>query len=99
MPLELQNSITVDTVERYQGSERDIIIMSLSVNYLHDVEKIVSMSNIDGLDIDRKLNVALTRAKEHLICIGNASILSNNPVYENFIMYHKDKGTYYNWGR
>lgn len=70
--------ITIDTVERYQGGARDIIIISLCTNALHQMNTLVSLSD-EG--VDRKLNVALTRAKEHLVVIGNADLLATNATY------------------
>lgn len=77
-----QNLITVDTVERYQGGARDIIILSLCTNKLSQLASLVSLST-EG--IDRKLNVALTRAKEQLIIIGNEEILRRNETYAKLI--------------
>ncbi|MEO1627910.1 MAG: AAA domain-containing protein, partial [Bacteroidota bacterium] len=57
-------ALTIDTVERYQGGARDIIILSLCTNSASQLRALISLSN-EG--IDRKLNVALTRAKRHLI--------------------------------
>ncbi len=74
--------ITVDTVERYQGGARDIIIMSTCVNYAFQLRGLVSMSR-DG--IDRKLNVAFTRAREQFILIGNQEILSKDPGYADLM--------------
>jgi DNA replication ATP-dependent helicase Dna2 len=74
--------ITVDTVERYQGGARDIIIISLCTNKLSQLESLVSLS-AEGTD--RKLNVALTRAKEQIIIIGNDEILQSNEVYSALI--------------
>ncbi len=74
--------ISVDTVERYQGGARDVIIISLCTNHFNQINSIVSLSE-DGTD--RKLNVALTRAKEQLVIYGNAEILSQNSVYKDLI--------------
>ncbi len=70
--------ITIDTVERYQGGARDIIIISLCTNTIHQMDTLVSRSD-EG--VDRRLNVALTRAKEHLVIIGNPEILRTNETY------------------
>ena len=51
--------VTIDTVERYQGGARDIIIMSTCMNYSFQMRSLVSLSSTG---VDRKLNVALTRA-------------------------------------
>ena len=79
--------ITVDTVERYQGGARKVIIISLCVNELNQLHTLVSLSS-EG--VDRKLNVAMTRAKEHLILLGNEPILRNNRLYSEMIdhFYH-----------
>jgi len=84
--------ITVDTVERYQGSQRDIIIFSFAINNPFQLNGIVNL-NDDGT-VDRKLNVALTRAKEQLILIGNDSFLSNNLIYYKLIEFIKSKSGY-----
>ena len=74
--------ISIDTVERYQGGARDIIIMSTSMNYSFQMNALVSLSQ-EG--IDRKLNVALTRAKEQFILVGNPNVLKQNLLYEKLI--------------
>jgi DNA replication ATP-dependent helicase Dna2 len=66
----------VDTVERFQGSERKVIIYSFAINRIGDLKNIISPVEIDKQIIDRKLNVAITRAKELLVIIGNIDILS-----------------------
>ncbi|MEO7176637.1 MAG: DEAD/DEAH box helicase [Saprospiraceae bacterium] len=76
-------ALTVDTVERYQGGARDIILMSLCANSPAHLRSIVSLSS-DG--IDRKLNVALTRGRNHMILIGNPEILNKNAVYQDWIV-------------
>lgn len=75
---------TIDTVERYQGSARSIIIYSPCLNYPRQLSTLVS-KNTDG--VDRKLNVAITRAREHFIMVGNADLLKKSPDYANLINY------------
>jgi DNA replication ATP-dependent helicase Dna2 len=75
--------LTIDTVERYQGSERDIIIYSLTVNYHHQLELLQSLT--PNRKVDRKLNVALSRSKEQIIIVGNALVLSSLPQYATLI--------------
>jgi len=79
------NNITIDTVERYQGSERDHIIISLSTNTTKLLNNIQSLAKIDGKIIDRKLNVAISRAKQQLIILGNKEVLKNSPIYSDLI--------------
>ncbi|MDR0543553.1 MAG: AAA family ATPase [Dysgonamonadaceae bacterium] len=81
------NEITVDTVERYQGSQRDIIIYSFSVNDCYQLEFISNTMEENGMIIDRKLNVALTRAKKQMFITGNPEILSQNPVFDSLIKF------------
>jgi hypothetical protein len=89
------NNITVDTVERFQGSQRDIIIYSFSINQYYQLDFLAS-NNIEdeGQIIDRKLNVAITRAKKQLFVIGNPSILTNNLTYYRFIEFIRSKSGY-----
>lgn len=70
---------TVDTVERYQGGARDIIIISLCLNDKHQLQNLISLSSDN---VDRKLNVALTRARKQLFIIGNPSIMKESKYYK-----------------
>lgn len=95
--LELANipdyeQITVDTVERYQGSQRDIILYSFAVTYHSQLNALVNMN--DQGSVDRKLNVALTRAKEQLFLIGNQTILKENQLIKTLIDYLENKSTH-----
>ncbi|MCX5817969.1 MAG: AAA domain-containing protein [Proteobacteria bacterium] len=96
IPPDLQKQITIDTVERYQGSQRDIIIISFAVNYAHQLDLLESLTS-DG-KVDRKLNVALTRAKNHLIILGCPAILTKKPIYGKLIDFIKLKGGYIQLG-
>ena len=88
---ELQ-AITIDTVERYQGSQRDVIIYSFTIQHRYQLDFLTSNCfKEDGRTIDRKLNVALTRARKQLILTGNEKILSTNPLFKNLIEYIKEK--------
>ncbi len=74
--------ITIDTVERYQGGSRDIILVSLCTNKLGQLASLINKSE-EG--VDRKLNVALTRARHHLVLVGNPDILKRDEVYGEFM--------------
>lgn len=88
------NGISVDTVERFQGSQRDIIIYSFSINQFYQLDYLSNTIEDEGQIIDRKLNVAITRAKKQLFIIGNPSILSNNLTYYRFIEFIRSKAGY-----
>lgn len=79
------NEISVDTVERYQGSERDVIIYSFCVNYLYQLKFLPNLTEENGVWIDRKLNVALTRARRQLYITGVPDILNHNLIYRRLI--------------
>ena len=79
------NEISVDTVERYHGSERDVIIYSFCVNYLYQLKFLPNLTEENGVWIDRKLNVALTRARRQLYITGVPDILSHNLIYRRLI--------------
>lgn len=82
------SQFTIDTVERYQGSARSIIIYSPCLNYPRQLNTLVS-KNTEG--VDRKLNVAITRAREHFIMVGNAELLKKSTDYANLIEYAASK--------
>lgn len=86
------NDILVDTVERFQGSERDVIIYSFSVNYHWQLKFLSNTIEEDGILIDRKLNVALTRARKQLFITGAPEILKYNPIYSNLLNLIEKQG-------
>ena len=90
----IRSLITIDTVERFQGSERDIIILSLAINSTYMLEQIQSRTELDGILIDRRLNVSITRARKHLVILGSEKILSNDKIYASLIEYIKQNGIF-----
>jgi hypothetical protein len=79
--------ITVDTVERFQGSQRDVIIYSFCIKTEDQLGFLPNWIEENGNLIDRKLNVALTRARKQLHVTGNENLLKKNPVYKKLIDY------------
>lgn len=82
---ELTQKVTIDTVERYQGSERDIIIISMAVNHQAQMKNLQSFNQ--AMTVDKKLNVALSRAKEQLVLLGNEDILKTGKFYQRFLEF------------
>ena len=71
--------ISVNTVDGFQGQERDIIVISLvrsndegQIGFLRDL---------------RRMNVAITRARMKLIIMGNASTMTRHPFYRKLYEY------------
>ena len=88
--------ISIDTVERYQGSQRDIILYSFTIQSRYQLDFLTANTFYeDGQPIDRKLNVAITRARKQLILIGNEPTLRHNQLFAELIDYIKEKGGYY----
>ena len=86
-------AVSIDTVERYQGSQRDVIIYSFTVQSEWQLEFLAGSCFDDGgHTIDRKLNVALTRARRQTIMTGNAATLGLNPVFKRLMEYVREKG-------
>jgi superfamily I DNA and/or RNA helicase len=71
--------VTVNTVDGFQGQERDIILISMvrandegQIGFLRDL---------------RRMNVAITRARMKLIIVGNAATLTRHPFYRKLYEY------------
>lgn len=96
--LDCAADICIDTVERFQGSQREVIICSLTVN--NDAQLDFLTSNCfeeNGRTIDRKLNVTLTRARRQMILTGNPEILGHNGVYADLMERIRRNGRYMEW--
>ena len=82
--------ISIDTVERYQGSQRDIILYSFTIQSRYQLDFLTANTFYeDGQPIDRKLNVAITRARKQLILTGNEPTLRQNQIFAELIDYIK----------
>lgn len=77
-----RNMITINTIDGFQGQERDIIVISMV------------RSNKDGeigfLRDLRRMNVAITRARMKLIIVGDSSTLTKHPFYKKLYKYIKN---------
>lgn len=74
------------TIDSFQGQEQQVVIVSLV------------RSNEDGeigfLKDYRRMNVAITRAKEQLFVIGDSATVGNDPFFNAFLMYVEKQGVY-----
>lgn len=78
--------ITIDTVDGFQGQERDLMLISLTRSN--------DKGEIGFLSDTRRMNVALTRAKRKLVLIGDSSTLAQNPFFDSLLGYFEEKGGY-----
>lgn len=77
---------SIKTIDGFQGEERDVIYISL----VRSNEK----QEIGFLADQRRMNVALTRARKKLVVIGDSSTIGNNPFYKAFLEYCENHGVY-----
>ncbi len=80
------NKISVNTIDSFQGQERDIVYISMVRS--NDKGVIGFLSDI------RRMNVAMTRARKKLVIVGDSATLSRFPFYANFIAYAEAKEAY-----
>ena len=92
LSLDFANQIVIDTVERYQGSQRDIIIYGTTITQSHELDILSNVSQTTSGIIDRKLNVAITRARKQLFILGNEKLLRRNELYGKLIDYCRGDG-------
>ena len=90
--VDILHNITIDTVERYQGSQRDYILYGFTIQRPYQLNFLTNNTFVeDGMIIDRKLNVAMTRARLHLIMFGNPSLLRQNVTFSRLLDYIEEK--------
>lgn len=90
------HNITIDTVERYQGSQRDYIIYGFTVRQRYQLDFLTNNTfEEDAMRIDRKLNVAMTRARLHMLMVGNPEVLRQDETFSRLIDFAKHSGAYY----
>ncbi len=81
-----KENISVNTIDSFQGQERDIVYISLTRS--NDKGEIGFLSDI------RRMNVAMTRARKKLVVIGDSATLGKHPFYADFIEYAEKSGGY-----
>ncbi|MDZ7607282.1 MAG: AAA domain-containing protein [Cyclobacteriaceae bacterium] len=82
----LRERISINTIDAFQGQERDIIYISL----VRSNEK----GEIGFLADTRRMNVAMTRARKKLVIIGDSGTIGSNEFYSRFLDYVNRAGTY-----
>ncbi|KAL7442955.1 hypothetical protein ACHAXH_008443 [Discostella pseudostelligera] len=84
----LKNSmmnIKVATVDGFQGSECDIVILSCVRSHSHAMRDGARRNAVGFLNDYRRLNVALTRAKYSLWIVGNAEVLNSSDLWRKLL--------------
>lgn len=81
------NKISVNTIDSFQGQERDVVYISMT--------RCNTVGNIGFLSNTRRMNVAMTRARKKLVIIGDSVTLSNLAFYSEFIDYAEQNNAYY----
>jgi DNA replication ATP-dependent helicase Dna2 len=71
----------IDTIERFQGSQRDVVIYSTSVENPAEFASIQAEAEVHGRLVDRRLNVACTRGREQFLLVGNTELLRKSSAY------------------
>jgi superfamily I DNA and/or RNA helicase len=81
-----EKMVTVNTIDSFQGQERDVIYLSLVRSN--------DRSEIGFLKDYRRMNVAMTRARMKLVVIGDSATLGNDSFYSDFLDFAEKLGAY-----
>ncbi|XP_068120429.1 NFX1-type zinc finger-containing protein 1 [Hyperolius riggenbachi] len=84
MPAKTFSGVKVHVVDKYQGEENDIILLSLVRSN--------NAGNVGFLKIANRICVALSRAKKGLYCIGNMDMLRSVKLWSHIFCTLKQKG-------
>ena len=79
-------AVEVDTVDGFQGREKEAVVISLVRSY--------STGEIGFLSDTRRMNVALTRARRKLIVFGDSATLANHDFYLRLLEYFERQNAY-----
>lgn len=82
----LPKAMRISTIDSFQGQEKETIIISLVRSN--------DESDIGFLKDYRRMNVAITRAKEQLFVIGDSATIGADNFYNAFLTYTEQQGTY-----
>jgi superfamily I DNA and/or RNA helicase len=82
----LHGLITINTVDAFQGQERDVI----AISFVRSNDK----SEVGFLGDIRRTNVAMTRARKKLIMVGDSATLGSHSFYNELLEYVQQKGFY-----
>ena len=83
------DNITIDTVECFQGSQRDYIIFTTTISRPYQMDILSVCQQVGTTEVDRKLNVAITRARKQFFLVGNRDLLSRNSLYADLLRRSK----------
>ncbi|XP_030067298.1 NFX1-type zinc finger-containing protein 1 [Microcaecilia unicolor] len=84
MPAKIFSGVRVHVVDKYQGEENDIILLSLVRSNREE--------KVGFLQISNRICVALSRAKKGLYCIGNMKMLGRVPLWSKIIHTLRERG-------
>ncbi len=83
---EVERGLEVDTVDGFQGREKEAVIVSLVRS--NDAGEVGFLADV------RRMNVAITRARSKLVVIGDGATVSRHPFYERFLRHAEAAGAW-----